>query len=159
MLRKNALVAVLVAVLSLAGCATNLPSPEAMKAEIASFQLTKMPDPGKAMVYVVRPSQLGGLVRFNVFLGDQEPVSEMGYTRSAQYIYFQIPPGNHKIFSVAENTSELLLAARAGDVVFVQQNVAMGVIMARNNLIHIDQDQGKYWVKNLTAGTIIKTDK
>jgi hypothetical protein len=146
------------AILAAAGCAT-LPSPDAMKAEIANYQLPKLPEPGKALVYVVRPSGMGGLVRFNVFLGDQEPQSEMGYTRASQYIHFNIPPGNHKIYSKAENWAELLIAAREGDIVFVQQNVAMGVVMARNNLHTLEDYQGKYHVKNLTPGTILKQDK
>jgi hypothetical protein len=91
------------------GCAS-LPSPEAMKAEVAGFQLPKLPEPGKAIVYVVRPSALGGLVRFNVFLNDQEANSEMGFTRGSQYIYFNVPPGDHKIYSKAENWAEALVS-------------------------------------------------
>ena len=83
----------------------------------------------------------------------------MGYTRASQYIHFNIPPGNHKIYSKAENWAELLIAAREGDIVFVQQNVAMGVVMARNNLHTLEEYQGKYHVKNLTPGTILKQDK
>lgn len=76
----------------LSGCAS-LPSPEVMQTETASFQLPKMPEQGKALVYVVRPSGVGGLVRFNVFVDDQEAASEMGHTRSSQYIYFNVTPG------------------------------------------------------------------
>lgn len=142
----------------LPGCAS-LPSPEAMKAEIAGYQLPKLPETGKAMVYVVRPSSLGGLIRFNVFLNDQEAQSEMGYTRSSQYIYFSVPPGQHKLFSKAENWAELHFTANAGDIIFVQQEPAMGVIMARNNLFKIDDLPGKYHVKTLTVGTILKTER
>lgn len=73
-----------------------------MKADVSTFQLPKLPEPGKCIVYVVRPSSLGGLVRFNVFRDDQEANSEMGYTRSSQYIHFNIPPGDHKVYSRAE---------------------------------------------------------
>jgi hypothetical protein len=150
------LVACAVAVLT--GCAS-LPSPEAMKAETASFQLPKLPEQGKAIVYVVRPSSLGGLIRFNVFVDDQEPASEMGYTRSSQYIYFSLPPGEHKIYSKAENWAETLVTAKANDVIFIQQEPAMGIIMARNNIFKLEDYEGKYHVKTLTAGTIIKTEK
>ena len=67
----------------LSGCAS-LPSPEKMKAEVLEYQLPKLPEEGKAIVYVVRPSSLGGLIRFNVFGDNQEPESEMGYTRSSK---------------------------------------------------------------------------
>lgn len=142
----------------LVGCAS-LPSPEAMKAETASFQLPQPPSAGKAIVYVVRPSGVGGLVRFNVFLDDQEPSSEMGYTRSSQYVYFNVAPGTHKIYSKAENWAETQIDAKSGEVLYIQQEPSMGLIMARNNLSTLDELQGKYQVKKLTVGTVIKTDK
>lgn len=146
------------AFVALAGCAS-LPSPEVMKAETAAYQLPKLPDAGKAIVYVVRPSSLGGLVRFNVFVDDQEAASEMGWTRSSQYIYFNLVPGDHKIYSKAENWAETQVSVKAGDIVFIQQEPAMGIIMARNNLLKIEDLPGKYHVKTLTLGTISKTDK
>lgn len=142
----------------MAGCAS-LPSPEVMKTETANYQLPKLPDPGKAIVYVVRPSSLGGLIRFNVFVNDQEAASEMGYTRSSQYIYFSLPPGEHKIYSKAENWAEILVSAKAGDIIFIQQEPTLGVVMARNNIFKLEDYQGKYHVKTLTVGTIIKTEK
>jgi uncharacterized protein DUF2846 len=151
------LTAVAVAVLS--GCATNLPSTEEMKADTAAFQLPKLPEANKAMVYVVRPAFVGTAVRFNVFVDDQESKSEMGYTRGKQYIYFHVAPGEHKIFSKAENWAEVSLSAKAGDVFFIQQEPSMGIIMARNSLFKLEDYQGKYHVKRLSLGTIIKTDK
>ena len=144
--------------LLLQGCAT-LPSPEAMKAEVQDFQLPKLPVEGKAIVYVVRPSEVGGLTRFNVFLNDQQPESEMGFTRGSQYIYFQIPPGQHKIQSKAENWSEWIVNAKAGDILFIQQDAGMGLLMARNTLLKINDVEGRYHVKTLKLGTIHKIDK
>ena len=143
---------------ALTGCAS-LPSPEAMKAETASFKLPKLPDAGKAMVYVVRPSGPGGLIRFNVFVDDQEAASEMGYTRGSQYIYFNVAPGQHKIYSKAENWAEAQVSAQAGEVIFIQQEPSMGIIMARNSITKIEELPGKYHVKKLELGTIIKTEK
>jgi len=142
----------------LSGCAT-LPSPEEMKKETASFQLPKSPEAGKAVVYVVRPTELGGLIRFNVFVDDKEDSSEMGYTRGSQYIYFNLAPGDHKIFSKAENWAETDVSANAGDVIFIQQEPSMGIIMARNSLVRIEALPGTYYVKTLKLGTIGKTDK
>jgi hypothetical protein len=152
----NLCLAISVSVLT--GCAS-LPSPEVMKAETANFQLPKLPDADKAMVYVVRPSSLGTLIRFNVFVNDQEAASEVGYTRGAQYIYFQVPPGDHKIYSKAENWAEAQISAKAGDIFFLQQEPTMGIIMARNNLFKLEDVPGKYHVKTLTLGTIGKSEK
>ena len=157
-IRPFAAIATALTLLIFTGCAS-LPAPDAMKAEVATFQLPKLPEAGKAMVYMVRPSPMGGLVRFNVFLNDQEANSEMGYTRASQYIYFSVPPGDHKIYSKAENWAETSVSVKAGDVVFIEQELGMGVIMARNNLLKLEEIPGKYQVKKLTLGTILKAEK
>lgn len=143
---------------TLIGCAS-LPSPEVMKEETASFQLPKLPEAGMAMVYVVRPSGYGTLIRFNVFVDDQEATSEMGYTRGSQYIFFHVTPGEHRIYSKAENWAEAQISAKAGEVIFIQQEPSMGIIMARNRITKIEVLPGTYYVKKLELGTIIKTDK
>lgn len=157
--RRTVATWVAVAALSvLTGCAS-LPSPDAMRTAIAGYELPKLPEPGKAIVYMVRPSGLGGLVRFNVFVDDQEAASEMGFTRSSQYIWFNLTPGSHKIYSKAENWAETLVDVKAGDIIFIEQEPGMGIIMARNSLNKIDDTAGKYHVKTLQPGTTIKTDK
>ena len=158
MFKKLLLVGLLVGSALITGCAS-LPSPEVMKAETATYQLPKLPEQGKAIVYVVRPSSVGGLIRFNVFVDDQEASSEMGYTRSNQYIYFSLLPGEHKIYSKAENWAETLVSAKAGDIIFIQQDASMGILMARNNIFKLEDYQGKYHVKTLTIGTILKSEK
>jgi hypothetical protein len=102
---------------------------------------------------------MGTAVRFNVFLDDQDPASEMGYNRGGQYIYFSTTPGPHKIFSVAENTPELAFDIKPGEVIYIQQKVYPGVIMARNDLSILPATEGQWRVKTLSLGTIIKTQK
>lgn len=146
------------AVALFSGCAS-LPSPEEMKAQAASFQLPKLPEAGKAIVYVVRPSGVGGLVRFNVFVDDQEAASEVGFTRGSQYIYFNLAPGAHKIYSKAENWADADISVKPGDIVYIKQEPAMGIIMARNSVAKIEDYEGKYHVKTLELGTIKKAEK
>lgn len=140
------------------GCAT-LPTPEKMRADVSEYQLPKLPEAGKAIVYIVRPSFGGFAVRFNVFVDDKEPESEMGYTRGGQYIYFNLIPGDHEILSKAENWAEINVSAKEGDIIFIQQNVSFGMMMARNKVFQLKDDEGKYHVKHLKLGTIIKYDK
>ncbi|MEC7119989.1 MAG: DUF2846 domain-containing protein [Pseudomonadota bacterium] len=130
-----------------------------MRAEVQGFILPKLPEQGKALVYVVRPAVTGTLIRFNVFLDDKEANSEMGYTRGKQYIYFNVEPGKHNILSKAENWASVEVDAKAGDVFFIQQEVNMGIVMARNNLFRLEDYQGKYHVKRLQLGTILKSDR
>lgn len=134
------------------------PTPEALKAEADSFQLPKLPEEGKAVVYVVRPSGIGMLIRFNVFVDNQGPASEMGYTRGSQHIYFQVLPGSHTIYSKAENWAQVQIAPGAGDVVFVKQEPGMGLLMARNSLSVVDEAQGKRDVKRTSLGSVIKSE-
>ena len=83
----------------------------------------------------------------------------MGYTRSSQYIYFNLLPGNHTIYSKAENWAVIEIHAKTGDIIFIEQESEMGAFMPRNNLTRLKDYEGKYHVKNLTVGTILKTDK
>ena len=142
----------------LSACAT-LPSPEVMKAETASYQLPKLPEQEKALIYVVRPSGAAGLISFAVYLGDQELQSEMGYTRSIQHVHFNVAPGEHRVYSHAENWADVQVSAKPGEVIFIKQEPIFGILFARNNLSVIDELEGKFHVKNTTRGTIIKQDK
>ena len=148
--------AVVIAITS--GCA-GLPTPEVMKAETANFVLPKLPEPNKAIVYVFRPSSLGALIRFNVFVDNQEANSEMGFTRGNQYIHFNIAPGQSKILSKAENWAELEVNAKPGDIIFIRQEVSMGLIMARNTIVESPDYEGKSQIKSRSIGTMIKQDK
>jgi hypothetical protein len=121
--------------------------------------LPALPEAGKAMIYVVRPSDLGGFVRFNVFVDNQEDASEVGYTRAGQYIYFSLPVGEHKLYSKAENWAETAVDAKAGDIIFIQQEPHMGILLARNSLSNLHGYEGKYHVKHLTLGTMLKSEK
>jgi hypothetical protein len=60
---------------------------------------------------------------------------------------------------VAENTPELKIDVKEGDIIFLQQRVYPGFIMARNDLLLLGEAEGKYRVKTLELGTIIKTQK
>jgi hypothetical protein len=144
--------------LFIASCAS-LPSPEEMKTETENYVLPAKADKNNALVYVVRPSQIGTLIRFNVFLDDKEDASEMGYTRGSNFIYFSAKPGEHKILSKAENWAEISIKAKVGEIVFIKQNPTFGFIMARNNIEIIDELEGKYHIKNSSLGTILKEKK
>ena len=150
--------AIAVVALTITGC-TSLPSPDKMKEAVTGYELPYLPPEGKAAVYVVRPSSLGGLIRFNVFVNDKEAESEMGYTRSSQYIYFFLEPGDHQILSKAENWAEANITVAAGDIIFIQQEPSMGILMAQNSLFKLQEYEGKYHVKSTKLGTIIKTEK
>ena len=83
----------------------------------------------------------------------------MGCTSEVQYIYFNLMPGDHQVLSKAENWAKIDVSAKAGDILFIQQEPKPGIIMQRNILFKLQDYEGKYHVKNLELGTIIKADK
>lgn len=140
------------------GCAT-LPPPEKLAVELKDYELPQQIEKDKALIYVVRPSSLGTLIRFDVYLDGNDEGSKMGYTRGNQHIYFYASPGSHIIRSNAENWAEFTIDAKEGEVVFLMQDVQMGMLYARNSLSLMNIMEGKYYVKNTSLGTVIKTQK
>ena len=153
---KIKLIAVM-ALLFASSCATV--SLEQMKSETKGYSLPFKPKKDNAIVYVVRPSMVGTLIRFNVFLDDKQDSSEMGYTRGNEYVYFYVTPGSHTIMSKAENWADVTIDAKSGDQIFIKQNPTMGFIMARNNLQKLPETEGKFYIKKASMGTIKKIEK
>lgn len=151
-------VGVFLLVVLLYGCAS-APSMEKMQAEVSQYSLPKPAVADKGLVYVVRPSNVGMMVRFNVFLDDKEADSEMGYNRGNQYIYFYVTPGQHVISSKAENWADMPVTIKAGEVIYLKQEVEVGVMMARNSLKVLSDVEGRYLVKDAGLGTIAKESK
>jgi hypothetical protein len=145
------------------GCAS-LPHPDEMKAQVATYQLPRLPDEGRAIVYVVNPSSFAKHVSkngymFEVFIDNKEPQSSVGATMGQQYIYFNITPGEHKILSKAGNWAEINVSAKAGDIIFIQQDPYMGFTTLNIRLLNLQDYEGKYYVKTLPPGRIISNNQ
>ena len=88
------------------------------------------PEPGKALVYVIRPSKVGYSVEMDVFSNNEY----IGSTKGKNYIYFQLDPGETEFRSEGENISVLKLDLEAGSIYYIHQEVHMGSIKARADL-------------------------
>jgi len=144
------------AIILISGCATTI-TREQMIQETADFQrpLPNNYSSDQGILYIVRPSPEGSFVRFNVFADDPTEVTrEAGYTRGSQHIYLQLPAGNHRIYSKAENTADLPLTIEANKAYYIQQVPTMGLFLARNELVELDSVEGKYFLKKTTIGTL-----
>lgn len=136
-----------------ASCAT-VPKRQEMEKEIAKYQLPNEAKPNEGTIYVLRPSGLGGLVRFNIHVGDDEiDTNEIGWTRGNQRLAFYLPEGKYRIASVAENTAEMYVEVKAGEKVFIKQDPTMGFFFARNSIFPIDEVEGTYWYMKTEDGT------
>jgi hypothetical protein len=128
---------------------------EEMNAQVANYQLPKLPENEKAIVYVVRPSIDCKPYSFSVFIDNLKPETEMGSTKGGQYIYFDLISGEHKIISKVENwntVAEMNVSAKGGDIIFLEQQPDMGFITLNNKLLTLQDYQGKYYVKTLARG-------
>ncbi len=97
------------------------------------------PSPGNCLIYIIRPASLGLAVSFWVYIDGQE----IGTTRGRNYLEAEVKPGAHEIISRSENEAKLPLETKAGEVYFIEQQVTMGVVMARNKLIQLNSGEGK----------------
>ena len=139
---------------------TTIPIPfDINRKSLLPIKLPAIPEDGYATVYVVRPKLEGMLIRFNVFLDDQEKESEMGYTRGRQYIYFNVKAGNHTIFSQAENLASIDIKAKSKEVIIIIQETRTGSLTVANNLKRVTEIEAREYMKNTKLGTIKKIKK
>lgn len=151
---KNLKLTVLAAfILFISSCQTT-PSYREMKSEMENYILPFQPKKDSVLIYIVRPSLLATLIKFNIFLDDKKPSSEIGYTRGGEHINFYTTPGSHTIFSKAENWDQLEISGKGGDVIFIKQNPRFGFLYARNKLEIIDDIEGKYYIENSDSGYV-----
>ncbi len=139
---------------SFSGCSSKTLSVAQMQKEIGTYKLPRSAPADKATVYIVRPTSLGGFVRFNVFVDSKEDTAEVGYTRANQYINFDLTPGIHTIYSKAENWAEIEVNATKNQTIFIEQIPSMGILFARNKLSTLEEVKGTYQMKDLKLGTI-----
>ena len=96
------------------------------------------PSADKALVYIVRPPKYGKTV-MHVYVDGKY----LGTTASARYLYVLLDPGIYKFESDAENISELLMQVEPGKTYFIEQKVKMGILQQRNELIRLNEKEGR----------------
>ena len=117
-------------------CAGTMP-----KADLALDQRAKalvVPE-DKALVYVVRPTSYGFAVGMDLFCDNKKA----GTTTGQRYFYMLLDPGRHQFMSKAENKSEQILNLKAGRIYYLEQQVKMGLLKARNNLVLLSAPEGR----------------
>ncbi len=97
----------------------------------------------KCGLYVYRNESLGAAARMDVML-DEKP---FGATAAKTFLFTWLEPGEHKLLSKAEHDSTLHLDAKAGQLVFVWQEVKWGFISAGCLLHAMDEAAGKAGVR------------
>jgi hypothetical protein len=97
------------------------------------------PSAEEALVYVVRPTNMGFAVGFSIACDD----ILLGKTKGKSYVYGFIEPGTHKILaSGGEKDAELEINVEAGKTYYVEQKIKMGVLLARTKLELLTEEEG-----------------
>lgn len=120
---------------ALAGCASVPMGSDKQDAALKTFTVP----PDRAGIYIYRNESFGASVKMDVAV-DGKP---LGQTAAHTYLYEQVSPGVHVVTSTAENTDNLKVDAKAGTVVFIWQEVKMGILYARNKLHLMSTSEGE----------------
>lgn len=71
----------------------------------------------------------------------------IGQTAAKTYLYKEITPGKHTITSNAENDTAIEVDAQPGTILYIWQEVKMGLMSARSKLQVVDQATGQKGVR------------
>ncbi len=129
--------------LVLAGLASSCASvPKADKlADAEAKRFAARPD--KCGLYVYRDEWMGSAIRMQVDL-DGKP---LGSTAPKTFLFAWLDPGDHTLVSHAEHDSQLVIEAKAGTLVYIWQEVKMGLWSA-NSMLHVrSEDAGQKGVR------------
>ena len=99
---------------------------------------TPDPEPGKALVYILRSGLAGGAVQTKAAIDG----TWIGANRGNNYFFVQLDPGEHYACSKAENKSVLAFTVEAGKTYYLRQEISMGVMKARNKIVLMDDQKG-----------------
>jgi hypothetical protein len=101
------------------------------------------PAEGKALIYILRPTGFGALIR----MGVECDSVHIGSTKAENYVYAMLDPGTHTLMSKAENHSSLEVTLEAGKIYYVKQQVKMGFAFAETGLKLVDEQEGQKYLK------------
>jgi len=103
----------------LAGCATGAPF----------TKLGTIP-PGKAVIYIYRPSFMGAAIVYDVKRGDDVIIT----TKARGYYPYVTDPGEVELWARTESKASVTLDVKAGEVYYVKAGVGVGLLAGRPRL-------------------------
>ena len=112
------------------------------------------PKADKALIYVLRPTNVGFAVK-SWFFSDGEV---LGVNRGSSYFFAEVDPGKRVFWSKSENVDAVELEVGAGKTYYLQQHVKIGGLKARTKLEVLDATEGQTRLANCTKHGVL-TDK
>jgi Protein of unknown function (DUF2846) len=132
-------VAVAVLAFTLVGCASVNMGDAKQDAALKTFTIDK----DKSGVYIYRKESMGAAITMDVELDGKS----VGKTAAKTYLYKEVIPGKHTFTSKAENDSSIEVDAKPGALLYIWQEVKMGILGARSKLQLVDQAEGQKGVQ------------
>lgn len=103
------------------------------------------PAPGKANIYVVRPSIVGGRFVWNINIDGNSG----GQIAAHTYLLLEVEPGTHEVTAItSENRHSFVVNANRGENYYLEAVSRIGWTEARAELRALPEEQGKTTVRN-----------
>jgi Protein of unknown function (DUF2846) len=100
---------------------------------------TLQPPVGKALVYILRPSSMGMLIRMRVRCDGRN----IGSTKAENFLFAVVEPGKHTLQTTSENVETMDITVEAGKIYYVKQQAKMGFAFAETGLKLLDEKEGQ----------------
>ena len=97
------------------------------------------PHAEKAGIYIYRNESIGAAVKMDL----QVDGKHIGQTAAETYFFVEVPPGQHTLTSISENSDTLSIDTVAGKLYYVWQEVKMGLLYARTRLHLATEEVGR----------------
>ena len=152
MIKKYLIIALIVL---LSGVAWAQSPENAASDQTVNIQLPATPQKGFAMVYVLRPSGTDPFSNVYIYLDGKSGKNRIGYIKGVEYLYFQVTPGKHRIFSQGRNWKYIDVEVKDGKILFLMQPIKLDIDRTNvDNMEIMDATIGKNYVTNLRMGTL-----
>lgn len=138
--RPSFLAAAMMVALLATGCASVNMADATQDAERKTF--TAPAD--KAGIYIYRNETMGAAVKMPVTVNGQA----IGQTAAKTYLYKEVAPGKHEVVSLTEGKeNKVEVDAKPGTLIYIWQEVKMGMWAAASKLHLVSAEQGQKGVK------------
>ena len=142
---KTRMLVVLAVILCVAGIAWAGPM-ETLQKLTEGYQLPAQPSEGKAMVYVVRPTNDKGYLAVDIYHNDGNSDTHKGRISGRDYIYFEVAPGRHCISAGTVGNRGVCFQAKNNETIFLKQSMTSDKSGDLEYMDIIDPALGKFYV-------------
>ena len=117
------------------------------------FSGFKIPEKGKGMVYIYRPSSfIGGGVYYNVKNKNNDD-EIIGTLRNGGFISKEMTPGKKTFWAKTEATDTVPVEVKADEVICVKGGVEFGFLVGRPNLRNVAKSTCEVEIKDTQEST------